>query len=149
MILLDVNVLVHAHREDTERHTEYRSFLETALRGADAVGVSDLVLSGFLRVVTHPRVFNPPSPLATALAFVELIREHPNVVHVVPGNRHWPTFLQLCRTADTRGNLVSDAFHAALAIESGCEWVTTDRDYSRFPGLRWRHPLETRPGLKS
>jgi hypothetical protein len=61
---------------------------------------------------------------------------------VTPGSRHWTLFLDLCRKAGAKGNLVSDAYHAALAIESGCEWITTDRDFARFPGLRWRTPFE-------
>ena len=143
MILLDVNILVYAHREDTEQHGEYRAFLENRLDSAERCGVSELVLSGCLRVVTHPRVFNPPTPLTQAVDFVRALRDHPNVAVVSPGDRHWEIFLGLCRAAGARGNLVSDAYQAALAIESGCEWITTDRDYSRFPGLRWRHPLES------
>jgi len=60
---------------------------------------------------------------------------------VSPGERHWDIFTRLCKLADAKGNLVSDPFHAALAIESGAEWITTDRDFARFPGLLWRHPL--------
>lgn len=142
MILLDVNVLVHAHREDADRHPEFRAFLESALDGPEPCGVSDLVLSGCLRVVTHPRVFDPPSPLRAALEFVRTVREHPNTRVVRPGDRHWDLFVQLCQEGDARGNLVSDAYHAALAVESGGEWITTDRDFARFPGLRWRHPLK-------
>ncbi len=141
MILADVNVLVYAHREDTPDHSRFRDWLETAINGDAAFGVSDLVLSGFLRVVTHPRVFASPTPLDLALAFVEQIRTRPNAVPVRPGERHWTIFARLCRQAGARGNLIPDAYLAALAIESGCEWVTTDRDFARFPGLRWRHPL--------
>jgi hypothetical protein len=107
-----------------------------------AYGMSDLVLSGFLRVVTHPRVFRDPSPLDVALAFAAEVRDHPNSIAVSPGERHWDIFTRLCRVAGARGSLVPDAYLAALAIESGAEWVTTDRDYARFPGLRWRHPLD-------
>ena len=142
MRLLDVNVLVYAHREDTERHHEYLSWLEHELDGLEGCAVSELVLSGCLRILTHPKVFNPPSPLPEAMAYVGQLREHPNMTLLAPGERHWSIFLDLCRRASARGNLVSDAYHAALAMESGCEWVTTDRDYARFPGLRWRHPLD-------
>ena len=142
MILVDVNVLIYAHREDADRHVQYRQWLESALDGLEGCAVSDLVLSGCLRILTHPRVFNPPSPFAEAMAFVEQLRIHPNMTLVSPGERHWEIFCELCRRASARGNLVSDAYHAALAIESGCQWVTTDRDYARFPGLRWRHPLD-------
>jgi toxin-antitoxin system PIN domain toxin len=76
-----------------------------------------------------------------ALAFVETLRGQPNCVLVSPGPRHWEIFRELCERAGAKGNLVADAYHAATAIEHGCEWITTDRDYARFPGLRWRHPL--------
>jgi len=140
VILPDVNVLVYAYREDAPRHERYRHWLEGVLDGQEAYGLSDLVLAGFLRVVTHPRVFLPPSPTEHALEFTEALRGHPNFVPVGPGQRHWDIFASLCRDAGVKGNLVPDAYLAALAIESGSEWMTTDRDYSRFPGLRWRDP---------
>lgn len=102
------------------------------------------MLAGFLRIVTHPRVFTPPTPLARALEFVEALRGQPNAVPVAPGARHWQIFGRLCRESGARGNLVADAYLAALSVESGSEWITTDRDYSRFRGLRWRHPLAGR-----
>lgn len=95
-----------------------------------------------MRVVTHPRVFKTPSPLDLALEFAAALRAQTNCVLVGPGQRHWDIFERLCRESGAKGNLVADAYLAALAIESGCEWVTTDRDYSRFRGLRWRHPLD-------
>jgi uncharacterized protein len=90
----------------------------------------------------YPRVFDPPSPLEDALRFVERIKRLRNYVEIRPGPRHWDIFVNLCRCANARGNLVPDAYLAALAIESGSEWITTDRDYGRFPDLRWRDPLE-------
>ncbi|MBU4459523.1 MAG: type II toxin-antitoxin system VapC family toxin [Verrucomicrobia bacterium] len=141
MILPDVNVLVYAHRADTEGHARYRRWLEEALDGPSPVGMSDLVLAGVLRIVSHPKVFATPSPLAEGIAYVDQLRTHPNVRIVSPGERHWALFLDLCRRSGAKGNLVSDAYHAALAIESGCEWITTDRDFARFPGLRWRTPF--------
>ena len=142
MILPDVNVLVYAHREDTANHATYREWLESVINSDQAYGMSDLVLSGFLRVVTHPRVFDQPSTLERALEFVSTLRGQPNCVIVRPGPRHWGIFVDLCRSATVKGNLVSDAYLAALAIESGSEWITTDRDFSRFPGLSWRYPLD-------
>jgi uncharacterized protein len=98
-------------------------------------------LSGFLRVVTHPRVFQEPNPLETPLAFVAGVRDRANCVVVEPGERHWEIFIRLCQNTQAKGNLIADAYLAALAIESGSEWISTDRDYARFPGLHWRHPL--------
>jgi toxin-antitoxin system PIN domain toxin len=142
VILPDVNVLVYAHREDTPNHAAYRAWLESVINSDEAYGMADLVLSGFLRVVTHPRVFAHPSELDHALDFVAEVRSQPNCVLVQPGPRHWAIFVRLCRSANAKGNLVPDAYLAALAIESGSEWITTDRDYSRFPQLSWRHPLD-------
>ncbi|MHC4338817.1 MAG: TA system VapC family ribonuclease toxin [Planctomycetota bacterium] len=143
MILIDVNVLIYAHREDAPDHTAFRQWLEKVLASGEPFGTNDHILSGVLRVVTHPRVFDPPSPLDRAIAFLEEIRSRPSAIPVVPGPRHWSIFADLCRAGDARGNLVPDAYFAALAIESGSEWITTDRGYARFPGLRWRHPLAT------
>ena len=142
MILTDVNVLVYAHRADTPDHVRYRTWLESIVNSSSAFGVSELVLSGFLRIVTSSRIFQRPSPLEAALRFVHEVRDRPNSVILAPGERHWEIFEQLCRGSGAKGNLIPDAYHAALAIESGSEWVTTDRDYARFRGLRWRHPLE-------
>jgi toxin-antitoxin system PIN domain toxin len=141
MILTDVNVLVHAHREDAPGHPAFRDWLESLINSEQAYGYSDLVFSGFLRVVTHPRIFHPPSDLASAIAFIQILRNQPNAVSIAPGPRHWDIFKILCETTSVKGNLIPDAFLAALAIESGSEWITTDRDYSRFPGLHWRHPF--------
>lgn len=140
MLLPDVNVLVYAHREDAPHHAGCSHWLHALINGDEAFGLSELVLSGVLRVVTHPKVFTKPSPLAAALEFTEQLRSRPQAVPVAPGRRHWDIFRALCEDAGTKGNLVSDAYLAAMAIEAGCEWVTTDRDFSRFKGLRWRHP---------
>lgn len=141
MVLLDVNVLVYAHRQDAPEHHSYLDWLEELVNSDQAYSLSDLVLSSFIRVVTHPRVFSPPSTTSQALAFAQELRSQPNCVVVMPGARHWDIFCRLCKEAGVKGNLVPDAYLAALAIESGSEWITTDRDYSRFPGLRFRHPL--------
>jgi toxin-antitoxin system PIN domain toxin len=140
MLLFDVNVLLYAHREDTERHSACLQELEKAVNSDQAFGFSDLVGSSFLRVATHPRIFNPPSPMSTAWQFIEAIRSSPNCVPLEPGTRHWQLFKGLCETAGAKGNLIADAYLAALAIESGSTWVSTDRDYGRFPGLDWRLP---------
>ena len=140
MVLLDVNVLVTAMRKDAPRHREINAYVEGLRLAAEPFGVSDLVLSGTLRVLTHPRVFAPPSPPDVARGYVAAIRSTPNVVLVAPGPRHWDLFVELLEKSGVIGNLVSDAWHAALAIEHGCEWISDDTDFSRFPGLRWRRP---------
>jgi len=142
MILLDVNILVSAHREDAEQHREIRSWLETALREPAGIAVSELALSGCLRVITHPKIFKKPTPLVLALEFLEDFRARDEVHILGPGPGHWKIFIDLCRRGDARGNLVPDAFHAALAMELGCEWLTLDRGFARSPRLKWRHPLD-------
>jgi len=101
------------------------------------------VLSGVIRVTTHPRVFVEPSALDEVLRFCNILLAQPHCVIVQPGERHWEIFTRLCKQADARGNLVPDAWFAALAIESGCRWITLDRDYARFSQLRWGVPGES------
>jgi uncharacterized protein len=141
VILPDVNVLVYALRRDAPDHERYRDWLERAANAPEALGLSDLVLSGVVRVLTHPRVFERPSDTAAVLDELGRLRTVPTAVRITPGVRHWEVFDGLCRQAGVRGNLVPDAYLAALAIESGSTLVTTDGDFARFPGLRWRHPL--------
>jgi len=140
VILPDVNVLVHAHREDSAHHSECHHWLVQALTSDSAFGLSEAVLASVIRIVTHPRIFKQPTRLDVALAFAAGLLAAPQVVVIVPGPRHWEIFTRLCRDVDARGNLVADAYLAALAIESGSEWITTDGDFARFPGLKWRRP---------
>ena len=106
-----------------------------------AYGMSPQVLSGFIRIATHPRIYVRPSGLRETTAFASVLLEQPHCQVIQPGPRHWRIFCDLCQQANAAGNLVQDAWFAALAIESGCEWVTTDRDFSRFEGLRWSTPV--------
>lgn len=142
MLLPDVNVLVYAFREVVPAHQRYRDWLNSIVASSSAFAVSDHVLAAFLRITTNPRIFDPPAPIELALGFVESLRHRPNAIHIAPGPRHWDIFAGLCRDLTLKGNLVPDAWLAALAIEHGCEFVTTDRDFARFVGLRWRHPLD-------
>ena len=140
MILPDVNVLVYAFRPDSEHHKTCRSWLDGVVNGEEAYGMAPQVLGSFLRLVTNRRVFQRPDRLETALSFSTSLLEQPHCQVIQPGSRHWTIFTDVCQSARASGNLVADAWFAALAIESGCEWVTTDRDYARFDGLRWRSP---------
>jgi len=94
---------VYAHRQDAPGHKDYLDWLRGVLAGDEAYGISDLVLSGFVQVVTHPRVFSPPSPLDAALAFAGQVRGQPNCVPVTSGSRHWDIFTSLCRSAGVKG----------------------------------------------
>lgn len=142
LYLLDVNILIYAFRKDSPHHGRIRPWLTAQLEASSPVGLADVVLSGFLRVVTHPRVFKPPTPFDSAMRFADALRAHGNFISVHPSSKHWPIFTELCRSAKASGNLVSDAYLAALAIESGCVLASTDEDFSRFKGLRWENPLD-------
>jgi toxin-antitoxin system PIN domain toxin len=96
------------------------------------------VLSSVIRIATNPRIYPRPDPAADVIAFAHTLLDQPHCRVVQPGSRHWSIFCDLCRHTNASGNLVPDAWLAALAIEHGCEWITDDRDYARFPGLRWR-----------
>jgi toxin-antitoxin system PIN domain toxin len=141
MLLMDVNILVYAHRQDVKNHLKFKTWLEDVINSNSAYGYSELVLSGFLRVVTNPGVFEEPGSLEMALSFANQFRLQTNAVCVAPGNRHWVIFQNLLESTNAKGNLIPDAYHAALAIESGSEWVTTDKGFKRFKGLKFFNPL--------
>ncbi len=143
MLLLDVNVCVYATRKDsTPDHPRYRTWLEGVLVGDEPVGISELVLSGIVRLLTNHRIFRQPSSTAQAFDACRALRSAPAAVPVRPGPRHWQIFESVCTEVGAKANAVPDAYHAALAIENGATWVTTDRAFARFPGLRWRLPLD-------
>ena len=123
MILVDVNVLVYAHREDCERHGECRRWIEDLWESQSAYGVSEVVLNGCLRVLTHPRVFDPPTPLSQAIAYVSQIRGSDNAVVVAPGDRHWKIFLDLCTRT------------------GGIRWAETSPTLSSGPDRRREEPV--------
>lgn len=141
MQLADVNVLVYAFRADAPRHAEHRQWFDGVVASREPFAVSESVLASVLRLVTNPRVFKVATPLDEALAYVDAVLAQPRAVILRPGADHWTIFTALCRSSDARGNLVTDAWLAALAIEHGCELMTADRDFARFEGLRWRHPI--------
>lgn len=139
MQLPDVNVLIYAHREDAPEHDRYAAWLRTLTEADEPFAVSEFVLASFLRIVTNARIFDPPTPMDAAIAFCQRLVNWPRAVMVAPSRRHWDVFIDLC--ASVRGPLVTDPYLAALAIEHGCELITTDSDFARFSGLRWRHPF--------
>ncbi len=139
----DVNVLVSAFRADATHHDRCRAWLDDAFSDRQPVGLSELVLSGVLRVLTHPRVFHPPTPTEAAGAFVEALLAQPETVTLRPGDGHWRIFRNLFVAHRLIGNRIPDAYHAALAIEHGCEWVTLDHGFSTYPGLMYLNLLDS------
>jgi len=129
MLLMDGTILVSAHRDETTDHPASRDWGEDTIHRGGAYRVSALERSGFLRVVTPPNVAARPTPLEVALEVVKQIRGQPQAVPIRPGPRHWAIFEKLLRSSDATGNLVPDAYHAALAIESGCDWITPTKDF--------------------
>ncbi|NKB16268.1 MAG: type II toxin-antitoxin system VapC family toxin [Sphingomonadales bacterium] len=140
MILADVNVLIYALRQDMPQHAVCKPWLDRVILGDAAFAVSHQVLSAVVRITTASSFALGPSSLDDAFCFCRDILDQPNCLVVEPGPRHWAIFERLCRETDTRGPRVTDAWFAALAIEHGCEWITFDRDYARFPGLKWSVP---------
>jgi len=140
MIMPDVNVLVYAHREESPAHARYAVWLTSVATGPSPFALSEPVLQGFIRVVTNPRIFKPPSTVSQAFKFIDALLARPQCVMLRPGPAHWGIFRQLCESGTVQGKLTADAAHAALAIETGCEWVSADTDFARFaPALRWQH----------
>lgn len=140
MILPDVNILVSAFREDAFAHEETKEWLEARINQPSPYGMADRVMEGFVRITTHPRIFNIPSPVEAALEFCATLTGRENCVRVNPGPRHWGLFLDLALATNATGNDVADAWLAALAIEAGSEWITRDSGFSRYPNLNWRAP---------
>jgi predicted nucleic acid-binding protein len=104
-------------------------------------GMSPQVLSGVVRIATNRRAFAEPYKLTEVLRFCNTLIDQPYCQIIQPGPTHWGIFCECCRKAAASGGLVQDAWFAALAIEWGCEWVTNDKDFDRFPSLRWRTPF--------
>jgi uncharacterized protein len=141
MFLPDVNVLIYAHRAESPDHPRYAAWLCRTAERAEPFALSELGASGFVRIVTNPRIWEQPTSTEDALEFIARLRSRANARVLTHGPGSWEIFERLCLESQARGKLVADAYHAALAIEYGCELVTADGDFARFAGLRYRHPL--------
>jgi toxin-antitoxin system PIN domain toxin len=140
VILVDANVLLYAYDPRSTHHDRCRSWVERAFSGDETVGVAWVTLLAFLRISTNPRIYEAPLSIAEAVSIVSSWLERDAVALVDPAGRTWATLCGLLVEAQARGALVMDAYLAALALESGATLVTTDRDFSRFPGLRRHDP---------
>lgn len=150
MLLFDVNILLYAHRPASSEHRAIAQWFTAETATGRPFGMAETVLASFVRIATNPKVFKPPTPIGESLDVCDVIRRASTCVTIRPGHGHWAIFDRLCRATNASSKLSPDAYLAALAIEHGCEWVTADGDFARFPGLTWRHPLRgptvTNPG---
>lgn len=142
MLTLDVNVLIDAYRADAPRHERVRAWLERSMQGSETLLLPGVVASGFLRIVTNRRVFAEPDSFEDALGFLDALYAATGLRPVEPGPGHWSVFSNLCRRARVAANLVPDAWLAAIALENRATLITADRGFGRYPGLRWRDPLD-------
>lgn len=141
MLLPDVNVLLAGFRADHDHHALARSFLDEARSGTTGVGLSDVALASVVRLATNPRVFVRPDTTDAVIEYLDVLLEAPAQL-LWAGSAHWTRFTELCRHLQLRGNLIPDAYLAALALEQGAELITFDRGFGRYPRLRWRCLLD-------
>jgi len=141
MILVDANLLLYAYHPRAEQHAKSRAWLETALSGPDLVRFAWLTLWAFLRIATHPRVFEYPLSTSEAETAISSWLAQPAAGILEPGERHWDILRGIVDNGQAVGPLVMDAVLAAIALEHGATVCTTDRDFARFPGIKWTNPL--------
>lgn len=138
MLLLDVNVVLAAHRDDHPYHVAVRKWFDVLLAGDEPFTVPTVVWGSFLRLATNRRLFPVPTPRAEAFAFVSATCAQPHHLLTSPGSRHLELLVRVCSDADAVGDLVPDAILAAVALEHGCEIATLDRDFARFSSVQHR-----------
>lgn len=147
MILPDVNVLVYAYRREAEDHDAYAAWLTALVAGQDELALVDHCLTGFLRIVTNPRILADPAPISDALTFVDRLRDARRGRPVAATRATWDVLAgHISEDRGIRGNLVPDAYLAALAVSHGCRLATADRGFGRFPGLEFFDPVAAGPG---
>lgn len=141
MILVDVNLLLYAENSQGENYEKARSWWQHQLSGTETVGLSWTVLTAFIRIGTHPRVYAQPLALKDAIAHVQSWFDQPCVRLLEPTTAHWSILQKMLLAGNAPANLVTDAHLAALALEHNATLFSTDADFSRFPGLKWKNPL--------
>ena len=141
MIVLDANILLYAYDSSSSHHVKARAWVEQAFSDSAPVGLPWQTISAFLRIMTNLRLPGERFTLQEAVEIVDRWLEQPNVRLLAEGEDHWPLFRQLMVEGQASGALVSDAHLAALTLEYGGVLQTTDRDFARFPNLRWANPL--------
>lgn len=141
MILVDANILLYAEDQLSPRHAKAQAWWDAQLSGSSPVCLCWDVVGAFIRIGTNPRVFKQPLSLDDAISHVQGWLDQPCTRIVRPTERHWQVFRKMLLEGQAVANLVTDAHLAALAVEHGCELISTDSDFARFPGIRWRNPL--------
>ena len=141
MIIPDINLLIYAYNEGAPDHPAARRWWEDAVNGTERIGVPWVVSTGFLRLMTHPRVLASPVPVSAAIEYVRDWFRHGHVTPLNPSADHLDHLQRNLVAAGAGATLVTDAHIAALAMEYQAEVHSNDGDFSRFPGLRWRNPL--------
>jgi toxin-antitoxin system PIN domain toxin len=141
VIVPDANLLLYAYDADSTQHVKARQWVEEALSGQAPVRLPWQTAGAFLRIVTNPALRGERFTPQEAVAIIDEWLAQPNVRMIGPGDVHWPLLRQTIVEGQVRGSLMTDAQLAALTIEHGGTLYTTDRDFSRFPGLRWHNPL--------
>jgi toxin-antitoxin system PIN domain toxin len=141
MILVDANLLLYAEDSLSEHHETARTWWDAQLSGSDPVGLCWPVLSAFLRIATNARLHQRPLTLKEATERVQSWLTQSCVRLIQPTEAHWTIFQQMLRSGNAVGNLVTDAHLAALAVEHNCVLQSTDADFSRFRGLKWKNPI--------
>lgn len=141
MIVPDINLLIHAYNSESRFHAAARSWWEDLLNDTRPVGLPWVTALGFIRIATHRQVLERPLSASAACARVRRWLAQPSVAILEPGSRHSEILFGLLKHLGTAGNLTTDAHLAALCIEHQAELHSTDADFARFPGLRWKNPL--------
>jgi toxin-antitoxin system PIN domain toxin len=142
VIVLDASILLYAYDRESEKHAKARAWVEEVFSDGSPVGLPWQTISAFMRIVTNPRLAGKRFTAGEVIEIVNEWVEQPNIRLLGPGENHWSYLRQMMVEGDARGPLVTDAQLAALTIENGGVLHTTDRDFSRFPGLRWKNPLQ-------
>jgi uncharacterized protein len=142
MIVLDANLLLYAYDITSPQHKNARQWLEETLKKVDSVAIPWLTIQAFLRISTDSRIMAMPFTPEKAVSIVETWLALPQVRLLAQGESHWQFFRSMILEGQSRGALLTDAALAALTMEHGGTIYSTDRDFARFPGLRWINPLE-------
>ncbi len=144
MMLLDVNVLIYAYNDGSPDHHRWSCWLAEVLEGHESFGITSHVFASFIRIVMDERLFTHPSRFYGAYEFIEILKSDDKFVLVQEGSRHWNVFTSLCRILRIKSQQIPDTYLAAIAIEQGHELITADKGFKKYPGLKFRNPLERR-----